>query len=153
MHPSVVVANRLLEKARAAGDTLTPMQLIKLVFLCHGWMLGLYGRPLVRESVQAWKYGPVIPELYREVRKFRSNAIVPPLGSQSAVSLHPLEDDLIDQVYRLYGRYDGITLSNITHESGSPWDRTWHRDRWNPVISNDLIENYYAGLARGAAAH
>ncbi|WP_131993555.1 type II toxin-antitoxin system antitoxin SocA domain-containing protein [Dokdonella fugitiva] len=40
------------------------MQLLKLVYLCHAWTLGLLGRPLLREEVQAWRYGPVFPALY-----------------------------------------------------------------------------------------
>ncbi len=31
------------------------MQLIKLVYLCHGWTMGLYSRPLI-ENVEAWQY-------------------------------------------------------------------------------------------------
>jgi uncharacterized phage-associated protein len=154
MHPSTVIANRLLELARAAGDTLTPMQLIKLVFMCHGWMLGLYGRPLIREEVQAWRYGPVIPELYQHVRRYRSGPVTAMLPHHHGRRhLHPLEDDLIQQVYRLYGGLDGVTLSKMTHEAGSPWDQTWQPGAPNLVISNDLIENYYGAMARRAAAN
>ena len=38
------------------------MHAIKLVYLCHGWMLGIYGRSLIGEPVEAWRYGPVVPE-------------------------------------------------------------------------------------------
>lgn len=153
MHPAVAVANRLLDLARASGQSLTPMQLIKLVFMCHGWMLGLYGRSLIREQIQAWKYGPVIPELYREVRNFRSEPIRPPLPCRRSARLDALEDDLVQQVFQIYGRHDGITLSRITHEHGSPWEQTWRQGKWNPVISNDLIKDHYAGLARRATAN
>ena len=38
------------------------MQVLKLVYYCHAWMLGLYGRPLIRQPIEAWRYGPVVPE-------------------------------------------------------------------------------------------
>jgi len=44
MHSSITIANQLIKLAEAEGKTLTPMQLIKLVYLCHAWMLGLYGQ-------------------------------------------------------------------------------------------------------------
>ena len=150
MHPSTAVANRLLQLAWTAGHSLTPMQLLKLVFLCHGWMLGLYHRELIQEDVQAWKYGPVIPELYRATKKYRNGPVTDPLRG-GAGRFDELEDDLIRQVFDHYGRYDGRTLSNLTHETGSPWDQTWVRGERGLVISNQAIGDYYAELARRAA--
>src|SRR5437870_2146380 len=43
MHDSRTVANHFLRLAREKGDFLTPMQVLKLVYIAHGWMLGLYG--------------------------------------------------------------------------------------------------------------
>jgi uncharacterized phage-associated protein len=150
MHPATKVANRLLRLAWAAGRHLTPMQLLKLVFMCHGWMLGLYHRPLICEPVQAWKYGPVIPELYRAIRSYRNQPVTRPIGSTQDDGLDTFEEDLIRQVFEAYGEYDGITLSHITHENGSPWDQTFSGER-NIVIPNDVIEDYYDSLARRAA--
>jgi uncharacterized phage-associated protein len=151
MHPSTAVADRLLELARDAGRALTPMQLLKLVFLCHGWMLGLYHRALVRDEIQAWKYGPVIPRLYQAVRNFRNQPVAGPLeGGQQCFD--PVEDDLIRQVFNIYGHYDGRTLSDITHEQGSPWEQVWMRGERNLVIPDQMTGAYYAGLARRAAA-
>ena len=42
----------------------TPMHIIKLVYLSHGWMLGLHDTPLLWEPVEAWQYGPVVPSVY-----------------------------------------------------------------------------------------
>ncbi|MBV9510077.1 MAG: DUF4065 domain-containing protein, partial [Caulobacteraceae bacterium] len=75
MHDSRTVANRFLELARERGQMLTPMQLLKLVYIAHGWMLGLAGRPLIRDEVQAWQYGPVIPPLYNAVRSYRRDPV------------------------------------------------------------------------------
>jgi uncharacterized phage-associated protein len=55
------VANRFLELAEAEGRSLTPLQLMKLVYIAHGWMLGIHQRPLIKDHIEAWKLGPVIP--------------------------------------------------------------------------------------------
>ena len=78
MHDSNKIANEFLRLAKESGQSLTPMQLLKLVFIAHGWMLGLYGEPLISDDVQAWKYGPVIPDLYQTLLLSKS---VPTRGS------------------------------------------------------------------------
>src|SRR5438552_12204040 len=99
MHSCLQVANRLLQLAHGAGATLTPMQLIKLVYMCHGWMLGLYGRPLIQEQVQAWKFGPVIPELYRHLRQYGGGPVTRSLPCPEQTEISRLEANLIEQVY------------------------------------------------------
>jgi uncharacterized phage-associated protein len=56
MHSSINVAKWFVDKAAKEGKTLTPLQLMKLVYIAHGWMLGTYGRPLIKDRIEAWKY-------------------------------------------------------------------------------------------------
>ena len=69
------IANYFISKALADGIKLTLLQLIKLVYLAHGWHLGLTGRPLISETVQAWKYGPVIKSLYDRFKRYDSQPL------------------------------------------------------------------------------
>ncbi|WP_347264828.1 type II toxin-antitoxin system antitoxin SocA domain-containing protein, partial [Nitrobacter sp.] len=103
MHDSLTIANRFLEIATEKGDTLTPMQLLKLVYIAHGWMLGLYGVPLIVDEVQAWKYGPVIPSLYKAISKNRDQPVRGPLSCQRQEQLVEVENSLIKQVFDIYG--------------------------------------------------
>jgi len=150
-HYSRAVANDLLSRAEEANNPLTPMQLIKLVYLSHGWMLGLYGRPLIKERVEAWLYGPVIRDLYNAVRRFRDQSVDGSLRvPRGDREFDAHERDLIDQVFRKYGHYSDIALSRLTHAPGSPWSKTWDSVGQNAPIPNDLIEDHFAQLARGA---
>lgn len=154
MYDSITVANRLLERARMSNDTMTPMQVLKLVYLAHGWTLGLLGRPLIRDEVQAWEYGPVIPRLYNAMRHFKSSPVVGLLGGGNSTEvLPPVEASIVDQVYDKYGSHSGPALSRLTHLPGSPWHTTYVRGSFGIVIPNDIIEDHYARLAaarRGA---
>lgn len=151
MRDSKAIANRFLELATAAGDTLTPMQLLKLVYIAHGWMLGLYGRPLIRDDVQAWQYGPVIPRLYNAVRRFRSQPVEGRIVGEDG-PLTPEEDHIVQQTYQLYGKYSGPALSRITHAPETPWAQTYRAGEFGIPISNDLIEDHYQRLARQRGA-
>lgn len=142
MHDSRVVANRFLDLAAKKGDTLTPMQLIKLVYIAHGWMLGLYGRPLIGDDVEAWQYGPVIPRLYSAVRQFRSQPVEGPIRADNE-KLTATEESIIDQVYEIYGGLTGPQLSRMTHAKGTPWQVTYKPGEFGLDISNDVIEEHY----------
>lgn len=149
MHDSLTIANRFLELAEAKGDTLTPMQILKLVYLAHGWTLGLLGRPLIKDPVQAWEYGPVIPRLYNALRQFRSSPVIGPLsgGKYALAELSEAEISIVDQVYRLHGWRTGPELSRLTHLPGSPWSSTYKRGSIGLVIPDDVIEDHFARLA------
>jgi uncharacterized phage-associated protein len=146
MHDSRRVANRFLELARDNGVALTPMQILKLVYIAHGWMLGLYGRPLIRDEVQAWRYGPVIPRLYNAVRQYRAGPVTRQLTAP-AEELDEFEDDIIGQVYRLYGKKSGVTLSRLTHAPDTPWALSYEPGEFGTPIPQDLIQEHYQQLA------
>lgn len=152
MAEAATVANRFLALAKKRGDALTPMQILKLVYIAHGWMLGLYGRPLIKEEVQAWQYGPVIPGLYNKMRHFRSSPVVGPLPTRTSEVLSNEEEDIVEQVYDIYGEMSGPALSRLTHAKGTPWHLTYEDGVFGIVIPNDIIEDHYARLAQEQAA-
>lgn len=148
MHDSRTVANRFLLLASDNDDTLTPMQLLKLVYIAHGWMLGLYGRPLISDEVQAWQYGPVIPKLYAAIRHYRGDPVLRDLPtSPSSDRLNATEGDIVSQVYERYGRMSGPALSRLTHAPGTPWALTYEPGSFGVRIPTDLIEDHYQRLA------
>lgn len=147
MHDSLTVANRFLAMARDDHNSLTPMQLLKLVYIAHGWHLGLTGRPLIRDRVEAWQYGPVIPRLYDKVRTYRGAPVTEMLPAPVEDEVDEETERLLDQVYERYGLRDGITLSKLTHAPGTPWTQVYEDGTFGHVISDDLIQRYYEDLS------
>jgi len=151
MSTANAVANRFLELAENGCTTLTPMQVLKLVYLAHGWMLGLYHRPLIKQRIEAWKYGPVIPSLYDAMRHFRGNPVTGFLSAADNI-LDPDEADIVQQVFSNYGHLSGGALSRLTHKPGSPWEQIYRDHYAGDTIPDDLIENYYSRLAQSPDA-
>ncbi len=121
------------------------MQVLKLVYIAHGWMLALHEHPLIRDRIEAWQYGPVIPLLYKKLRHFRSN----PVKKIKVYKKEHLDSDemaMIRMIYDLYGHLSALKLSSITHKAGSPWDLTYERGSFGIPISNDLIQSHYESL-------
>jgi uncharacterized phage-associated protein len=128
-------------------DPITPMQLLKMVYISHGWMLGLHSRPLFAEQVEAWQYGPVVASVYHRYKKFGSKFITD-YPQHEPIEFDSRERKVMEQVWNAYHAYTGVQLSALTHQKGSPWDltrRTIHGSLG--VISNDLIEDHYRRLS------
>ncbi len=105
MYSSITVANYFLSKGWEEHVAITPMKLLKLVYVAHGWYLGGTGEPLIHDPIMAWRYGPVIPSLYHEVKKYRSRGITSKIRSAfSSVFEERLDDDaasFLDMIWQL----------------------------------------------------
>lgn len=142
MYSAIKVANYFLMKAKEDRKDVTPLQLMKLVYLAHGWMLGVYGRHLIKEPIEAWQYGPVIPALYHKTKKFKSLPVEYPIEEED-LNFEDDEKTLLDKVYRTYVDWTGMKLSALTHMEGSPWFIVWKKKDVNSIIPNDIIREYY----------
>ena len=151
MHSAVKVAKHFVDKANApkggCGD-MTLLKLIKITYLAHGWMLGLYGKPLISEDVEAWQYGPVIPELYREIQKF-GRSHISSFPDEYDVKLSDDEGSIVDQIFDGYSSYTAGQLVALTHEKGTPWHTVTKGKRYGPgiIIPNHVIEQYYNDIS------
>lgn len=158
------VANEFLHLAKDEGRSLTPMQLLKLVYFAYGWYWALAKDRLIDERVEAWKYGPVFPSLYHEFKSFGNEPIDSFATEWEAVRKDgkflicseeqriPESDEmprqLIRRVWDVYKKYSAIQLSRMTHEPGTPWAETPHRDVKGTNIDDDTIREYFERLAR-----
>ena len=145
-HDSRAVANALIRLGVDGGKPRDPLQLIKLTYLCHGWMLGLYHRPLSAQPVEAWKYGPVIPDVYHGLKRYGRKPVNVVQDFPDS-DFDDLEGDLIRQVFDVYREFSGVQLSQLTHARGTPWHQIWYRTGRYSIIPDELIEEHFAELA------
>ena len=85
-HDARDVANEIIERGAESHRAFTHLQIQKLVYYCHGWMLGVYGEPMLTQDVSAWDHGPVIAELYHELKQYGREPVYPiPRRSQETI--------------------------------------------------------------------
>lgn len=120
----------------------TPMHVIKLAYLAHGWSLGWDSKPLIDEPVEAWAYGPVIPSLYHRYKSFGADPIKIVLADRSEL-FEKGQQETVEFVVDAYREYSALQLSDLTHEKDTPWDITRRNYGIGAIIPNDLIEDYY----------
>lgn len=153
MESPLAVANFFIQKSFDSGIEVTTMKAIKLVYISHGWHLGIYETPLINEAVQAWKYGPVVESVYQEFKNYGSKDITKlyETTTEKGTSVIPVIDDttipFLDRIWEVYKNYNGLQLSTLTHQKGTPWDIVWNEKggckKNSAIISNDIIQEHY----------
>ena len=135
-----LVAEQLLWLRRDVATT--PMHVLKLAYISHGWMLGLMDDVLLYEQVEAWRYGPVVPSVYRRYKAFGGHAIDLTSVDRSA-DLDQMQRSVIEAVDDVYRDFSAIELSSLTHKNDTPWHKTVRMHGVGAIIPNSVISEYY----------
>lgn len=141
MYDARQIANWFVTRAAREGRSLSIMQLLKLVYISHGWYMEMSGAPLIRNKIEAWKHGPVIPDVYHAFR--RQGVDVSQAVSGFGMELNSYVEGVLEQIYQIYGKLPARRLSDMTHEPGGPWELASKRFGFFAPITNDLILSHY----------
>ena len=144
----------------SGGGMLTPLQVIKLVYISHGYTLAVCDRPLVPDKVEAWRYGPVIPSIYNTLKKYGGDPVPSSVycGTMAGTDATEKQKEfltsiipykakaVLDRVLKMYGKLTGIELMKLTHKKGSPWSTYYKKGVRRIVIPNRAIKKHYEEL-------
>ena len=155
------VVNYLLQHDKIK-QKLTNIHLNKIVYLIHGFCLAMLDKGIIdkkyNERVEAWMYGPVIPSIYHEFKKYGKEIIQDEAYSvvediEGEIQFKPnLEDSKIKAISDwvitsliLDGDnvVDARDLIDLTHKPGSPWDQVYKANLYNIEIGDDIIKEYF----------
>lgn len=137
------IANKIICMAKDdmanGGDAMTNLKLQKLLYYEQGYHLAAFGTPLFGENVEAWVYGPVVPDVY-DLYKEHGSSPLPFDGPPIALSSDK-EEDIFILVFDAFRDFSAIGLMNRTH-SESPWLNAKPKGR-GTVISLDSLRKYF----------
>ena len=119
------------------GDTISNLKLQKLLYYMQGFHLAFFNAPFFNESIEAWTYGPVVPVVFNEFKRFKQRAINPE-NYQDTLVLTDEEQQMFDMVYGEYNRFSAVALMQMTHTEG-PWKNHGIGD----VITNEELRSFF----------
>ena len=141
MCKAIDVANYFMSLTEdEAGDSITNLKMQKLVYYAQGFALAIFNAPLFSEDIEAWTYGPVVPELYHEFKQYGGNPIPRPDHFDCSMFSEE-EKNLLDNVYSEYGQFSAWRLRDMTHNE-PPWKNT----QVGSVITHDEMKKYFSTL-------
>jgi uncharacterized phage-associated protein len=116
------IANKIIRYVSTGeyGDSVTNMKLQKLLYYHQGYHLAYFGEPMFDDEIEAWMYGPVVPNVYNHYKGYGNSSLN---YDDNAIELSEKEEKLFKEVMRVYGDYSAIGLMNLTHKE-KPWKET-----------------------------
>lgn len=138
------------------------LKLQKLLYFCYAEFLKRTGTKLFDDSIVAFKYGPVVEDVFFKYRSYGSSIIdykedelftIHAIDAAVTPSFIKLESSIqgrvalscILDVLKKYKSYSATELVEITHKSGGPWSKVF-KPGLNVEISDDLISLYHPGI-------
>lgn len=136
------VAQFILEK----HGPMTAMKLQKLVYYAQAWHTVWADDTLFDNTIEAWKDGPVCPDLWKNhASAFRLSG----LSKGDSENLNKREKKTIKQVLDFYGKRSAQWLSDLSHEE-DPWLNARRGVRAGAPSNNPIapraMQEYYSSL-------
>jgi uncharacterized phage-associated protein len=132
------------------SDPLTPLRLQKLLYYAQGWSLALLGKPLFQEPIEAWRKGPVVPQIYHRLWQHKAD-VIPRSEFKDAVPLSPIQSAIVELVWKEYARHSAHGLTEMTHRE-RPWLEARGElpddARSNNVIDPGSMEAFFYEIAK-----
>lgn len=126
------------------------LKLQKLMYFVQAYSLITTNRPLFEEPIEAWDFGPVVPAVYHEFKRFGAGSV--PFIKQYYVDYqaYGYNPDLIDKksrrliesVVNHFKDYSSTDLVQLTHNQ-APWTDNYKPDCQN-TIPLSSIQTYFA---------
>ena len=113
-----------------------------LVYYAQAVHLVRFNEPLFSDTIEAWRYGPVVREVYNNYKQYGFDQIPNSSAEEVAPNLCPEQFESIDLVLGYYGEMTAIRLVNETH-SEKPWKDAYALLHENREISVDAISDFY----------
>lgn len=150
------LCNYLLKKSEDSNRPITNKVLQKLLYYSQAWNLVINnGQAMFEDKIEAWVHGPAIPAVYRKYSKYGYSAISDKATTDKSSLLSNEEKSIVDQVWDLYGSFDGDYLEALTHRE-DPWLKARAGkqpfESSNKVISLTEMKKYYGKRLKEASA-
>ena len=124
---------------------ITQLKLQKLLYYAKGLhMRSSDGLPLFPERMEAWAHGPVVVDVYHDVKPYGKLPIDPDEFVSDDFDwddYRDVEQDLIE-VWDKYGPYSAWALRNKTHTE-SPWKKNFVEGKRGLEITDADLKNYF----------
>ena len=150
-YPVGAVANFMIGRSLKKGPQIAHLKLQKLVYISYGFYIAKTNNKLFNEIIEAWPYGPVVPQLYHEFKRFESFPIrrwSVNYNYSTGKFEFPLvrKDDrdsltVLEFTWTMYGGLSSKRLVDLTHAPGTPWKITI--DKQQQCIKDNLIREHF----------
>lgn len=142
MYKALDIARYIIERCREKNRTVSNLKLQKILYFVQAEFLVTKNQPCFGETIEAWDFGPVVPEVYYEYRMYGS-ANIPCIGKSRVNQLISARDkEVLNGIIDECSRYSASALVEITHNQ-TPWAEAYDQAGYNNEITTESIKDYF----------
>jgi len=124
-----------------SGEGLSNQKLQKLLYYAQGVYLAKYNKPLFKEEIEAWRHGPVTPDLYHRFKDYGSGHIsTEEINDINFKNYDEDTEEFLDEVYIVYGQYSAWKLRELIKTS-TPLQKA--RKTKDKRITHESMKKYF----------
>lgn len=154
---AIDVSRYIINKCHDCDISISNFKLQKLLYFAQGFSLALVNKPLFEEEIEPWDFGPVVPEAYREYKRFGANEIPVidsyydiDFDSDTFLNLVGFDENIFSEVQKMimdivvnhFGIFTANDLVRIT-QSQSIWENSYKADK---KMSKNQIRDFFASI-------
>lgn len=138
MYSALDIARYIIGYCNRRGYYVSNLKLQKILYFIQAEFLVTLGVACFRETIQAWAFGPVVPQVYQEYKKFGSSNILIDYETEG-IMRSEVDEQLVEGIVDQCDEYSASDLVRFTH-SQSPWLNAYQKYRNNPISNQDIKE-------------
>lgn len=158
MYKVLDVCRHVINYSNDQDYGISNLKLQKILYFIQAVFLVTQPKKCFEETIEAWDFGPVVPEAYREYKLYGSGNI-PMITRFIEINKDNIWDslvkeykddvisqnhkELIDAVVDKFADYSATDLVTITHRQ-APWKDSYVRGK-NNEITTTAIKEYFDG--------
>ena len=146
IYNAIDVAKYMIDKCTREDRPISNLQLQKILYFLQGESYKECREPLFSNRIEAWPYGPVVPDVYY---RYSAGGGVPicMFYEDADAAIEPQDREWLNPLIEHYGGMDVWDLVDLSHTEGAPWDRTM-KAKGGGTIPEEWISCYSWDIVR-----
>lgn len=142
MYNVIDVAKYIILYCKQHGYSISNLKLQKLLYFVQAQFLVALGKPAFSEEIEAWDFGPVVPEAYRYFKIWGSSEIPAVIVEGAESKIRFQDQEIMDAILEQCAPYSASYLVELTHHQ-KPWKKAYNGTYNRRVISQESIREYF----------
>lgn len=132
------VAKYIVNLCLEQGRPISNLQLQKIMYLAHVFYIMKEQENLIDDAFEAWRLGPVIPEVYEKYSIYAGAPIIPFYKDEANIDSEKIR--VVEKLIINLSAKKPWKLVELTHLKDGAWDKTYKNGEGNrKEIESNLI--------------
>lgn len=132
------IAEYVIERCNQKNKAISNLKLQKILYFIQAQFIIRFGTPCFNNLMQAWDYGPVVPDVYHKYKIYGNTNISS--YRHREYNFEPDEQEVLDETIDEATNYSASHLVEITHKQ-SPWIDAYHNI--DETITPESIKEFF----------